>query len=121
MEHPRKSTTGGTTAVILLLLLLLDWRTTHIFLQLKQTAYCSLSVKRLPGARFTAVFTDTCYFDFSGMGNWSIFFTPIAEYVGKTFTFGIVEDTGSNLTWNVSFSETLAYLRGSPDIETKQV
>ena len=35
-------------------------------------------------------------------------FTHIARSVGNTFTFDVVQVTGSNLTWNVSFIETLA-------------
>ena len=44
-----------------------------------------------------------------------------------TFTFDVVEDTGSNLTSNFSFIKTFArasiktYLPGSPGIATKRV
>ena len=40
------------------------------------------------------------------LGNRSIFYPHSS--VGDTFTFGVVQVTGSNLTSNVSFTETLA-------------
>ena len=57
----------------------------------------SLSVESL-GAK--------CYKDYLGLGNRSIFY-PYSS-VGNTFTFDVVQVTGSNLTSNVSFTETLA-------------
>ena len=47
-----------------------------------------------------------CYKDYLGLGNRSIFY-PYSS-VGATFTFDVVQVTGSNLTSNVSFTETLA-------------
>ena len=55
------------------------------------------------------------------------YFTPIYSSVGNNFTFDVVEDSGSNLSLNVSFTETLArtspksYPPASPGIETKPV
>ena len=46
-----------------------------------------------------------CYKDCPRLGNRSIFY-PYSS--GNTFTFGVVEDIGSNLTSNISFIETLA-------------
>ena len=77
--------------------------------------------------------TDRCDFleicfccqDCPGLGNWSIFY-PYSS-VGTTITFDVIENTGSNLTSNVSCIETLArastktYLPGSSGIETKRV
>ena len=60
-----------------------------------------------------------------GWCNRTIFY-PCSS-VGNTFTFGVAEDTGSNLPSNASFVDTLArtsrktYLPGSPGIKTKRV
>ena len=47
-----------------------------------------------------------CYKDYPGLGNRSIVY-PCSS-AGTTLTFGVVEDTGSNLTSDVSLIETLA-------------
>ena len=66
-----------------------------------------------------------CYKDYPGMGNRSIFY-PYSS-VGNTFTSDVVQVTGSNLTSNVYFIETLAraslkpHIPGSPSNETKRV
>ena len=57
------------------------------------------------------------------MGNRSIFYP--SSSAGNTITFNVVEDTGWNLTSNVSFIKMLAraslktYLPGSPGIENE--
>ena len=48
-----------------------------------------------------------CYKDYLGLGNRSVFY-PYSSVIGNTFTFDVVQITGSNLTSNVSFTETLA-------------
>ena len=50
---------------------------------------------------------NRCYKDYFGLGNRSVFY-PYSSVVGNTFTFIVVQVTGSNLTSNVSFTETLA-------------
>ena len=50
--------------------------------------------------------TAVCYKDYPGLGNRSKRY-PYSS-VGNTFTFDVVKDTGSNLTSNDSFIETLA-------------
>ena len=56
---------------------------------------------------------------------WAIDRSFTHSSVGKAFTFGVVEDTGWNLTSNVSYLETLAlvfdktYLPGSLGIENE--
>ena len=48
----------------------------------------------------------TCYKDYLGLGDRSIFY-PYSS-VGKTVTFDVVQVTGSNLMSNFYFTETLA-------------
>ena len=66
-----------------------------------------------------------CYEAYPGLANRSAFCPN--NSVGSTIIFYVVEDTGSNLTPNVPFIETLAraplktYLPGSPGIGTKRV
>ena len=48
----------------------------------------------------------TCYKDYPGLGNRSVFY-PYSS-VGNTLTFDVVQVTDSNLTSKVSFTETLA-------------
>ena len=52
------------------------------------------------------LFLPACYKDYSGQGDRSIVY-PYSS-VGNTFTFDVVQVTGSNLTSSVSFTETLA-------------
>ena len=47
-----------------------------------------------------------CCKDYIGLGNRSVFY-PYSS-VGNTFTFDVAQVTGSNLTSNVSVTETLA-------------
>ena len=47
-----------------------------------------------------------CCKDYLGLGYRSVFY-PYSS-VGNTFTFDVVQVTGSNFTSNVSFTETLA-------------
>ena len=63
--------------------------------------------------------------NYVGLGSIRSVFHPYSS-VGNTSTFGIVEETGSNLTSNVSFMETLRVsttknLPGSPGIDPKRV
>ena len=65
-----------------------------------------------------------CYMDYPGLGNRSVFYPYSSRNI---ITFDVVEATGSSLTSNVSFVETLAraslktYLPGCPGVETKRV
>ena len=66
-----------------------------------------------------------CYKDCPGLGIRSIFY-PFCS-AGNTLTFDVVKDTGSNLTSNAYYIETLgrapvkAHLPGSAGIATKRV
>ena len=51
---------------------------------------------------------EICCNNYPGLGNRSVFYPYIYSSGSNTFTFGVVEDTGSNLTSNFSFIETLA-------------
>ena len=67
-----------------------------------------------------------CYKDYPGLGSRPVCY-PCSS-VGNTFTFGVLDDTGSSLTSSISFIEALARafpehtcLPSSPGAETKRI
>ena len=50
-----------------------------------------------------SIVSPRCYKDYPGLGNRSIFYP--GSSVGSTITFGVIEDTSSNPTSNISFKK----------------